>query len=138
MPLLKKTFSLEEANRMLPLVRKIVQDIAETFRALQNMQEELAALSARPSAPRIESQARLNHLQQSLESSVEKLENLLSELESLGVELKDFSKGLVDFPSRRGGRPVYLCWMLGEDSIRFWHTLEGGFAARAPLEHTFH
>lgn len=132
---MKKTFSLEEANRMLPLVRKIVQDIAETFRALQNMQEELAALSARAST---ENQARLNHLQQSLESSVEKLEDLLSELESLGVELKDFSKGLVDFPSRRGGKPICLCWMLGEDSIRFWHTLEGGFAARAPLEHTLH
>jgi hypothetical protein len=28
---------------------------------------------------------------------------------------------------------VLLCWKLGEDEIRYWHTLEDGFAGRREL-----
>jgi hypothetical protein len=28
---------------------------------------------------------------------------------------------------------VFLCWKLGEDEIRYWHTLDGGFAGRQEL-----
>jgi hypothetical protein len=73
----------------------------------------------------------------SLEEDIERLrrriEAAADELADLGAELKDFELGLVDFPSRMGDQVVYLCWRAGEDRIRFWHTLEGGFAARQPI-----
>jgi len=28
---------------------------------------------------------------------------------------------------------VFLCWRLGEASIRYWHGLTEGFASRKPL-----
>jgi hypothetical protein len=49
------------------------------------------------------------------------------------VEVKDIDEGLVDFPALQNGETVLLCWKLGEDEIRYWHTLEGGFAGRRPL-----
>src|SRR3712207_8835187 len=40
---------------------------------------------------------------------------------ALGVELKDLDRGLIDFPSLRDGRVVYLCWQLGEGPVAYWH-----------------
>jgi hypothetical protein len=57
------------------------------------------------------------------------------DLNHRGIELKDLEKGLIDFPSLRStGEEVYLCFMLGETTIDHWHTLEGGFAGRKPIE----
>jgi hypothetical protein len=40
----------------------------------------------------------------------------------------------VDFYSLRGDRLVFLCWRSGEQDVTFWHSLDGGFTARRPLE----
>jgi len=55
-------------------------------------------------------------------------------IEALGCVVKDLDRGLVDFPSRREDQTVFLCWRLGETSIRYWHGLKEGFAGRKPLE----
>lgn len=54
-------------------------------------------------------------------------------IHALGGVLKDINQGLVDFPSLRDGREVFLCWKHGEESISFWHDTESGFAGRKPL-----
>jgi hypothetical protein len=59
---------------------------------------------------------------------------LTTDLHELGVELKDYSRGLIDFPSLKNDRVVYLCWQLGEGhSIQWWHEIDAGFAGRHPL-----
>lgn len=50
-----------------------------------------------------------------------------------GILLRDFDRGLVDFPSIREGREVYLCWIDGEADIAYWHELDAGFAGRREL-----
>jgi len=45
------------------------------------------------------------------------------ELRQLGARVRDAKQGLFGFPARRDGRPVWICWRLGEPSSRFW--LEG-------------
>ena len=49
------------------------------------------------------------------------------------IVLRDLERGLIDFPSLREGREVYLCWVEGEDDIAFWHDLDAGYAGRQPL-----
>lgn len=49
------------------------------------------------------------------------------------IEIKDLDRGLIDFPARREGREVFLCWEEGEADIQFWHDLEAGYAGRSPL-----
>jgi hypothetical protein len=50
-----------------------------------------------------------------------------------GIILRDAESGLIDFPSERDGRPVLLCWRLGEDRVEWWHPPETGFSGRRPL-----
>ena len=52
----------------------------------------------------------------------------------LALGLRDISSGLIDFPALANGRPVWLCWRLGEGQIAWWHATDEGFSARKPLE----
>ena len=47
--------------------------------------------------------------------------------------VKNVEQGLVDFPSLRDAREVYLCWHAGEPEIQSWHEVDVGFAGRQPL-----
>ena len=55
------------------------------------------------------------------------------QLEAMDIVLRDADRGLVDFPSIRDGREVFLCWEEGEDEIGFWHDLDAGYGGRLPL-----
>ena len=63
-----------------------------------------------------------------------KIGKLTTDLHELGIELKDYTRGLIDFPSLRSDRVVYLCWQIGDgDEIGWWHETDAGFAGRQPL-----
>jgi hypothetical protein len=61
------------------------------------------------------------------------MRNALVELQAMEVVLRDLDRGLVDFPSIRDGREVFLCWEQGEDEIGYWHDLDAGYGGRRPL-----
>jgi hypothetical protein len=65
--------------------------------------------------------------------SLVELSRAVGELEAVEVVLRELDRGLIDFPSIRDGNEVYLCWLLDEDEIRFWHDPDAGFAGRQPL-----
>lgn len=58
----------------------------------------------------------------------------LGELSEMGVILRDLDEGILDFPGRRAGEDVCLCWRDGEDTIEFWHDPDAGFAGRQPVD----
>jgi hypothetical protein len=61
--------------------------------------------------------------------------DVIRKLESAGILVKDIEQGIVDFPHlRENGDEVYLCFKLGEEIIKFWHSLDGGFANRQSLD----
>jgi hypothetical protein len=59
---------------------------------------------------------------------------IINRIEAYGCLVKDIDLGLVDFPSMRDGRAVYLCWKAGEARITHWHGMDEGFADRKALE----
>jgi hypothetical protein len=127
-----RTFTLDEARELLPALRQIVTSIQEQKRLLDSHSAELEGL--------LESTAGNGHAsadkasaRKGAEEAAAALERLIGELDDLGVEMKGIEQGLVDFPSIREGRVVYLCWQLGEDDIAWWHELDTGFAGRQPL-----
>lgn len=126
-----RTFTVEQANRMLPLVRRIVTDIVEGHRDWVRAVRayEAAATWARPDSPA----ETLGQLESDVRSLAGEIEGFLHELRELGVEFKGFDLGLVDFPGEMDGRLVSLCWKLGEDEVRYWHETSDGFAGRQPL-----
>lgn len=126
-----RTFTVEQANRMLPLVRRIVRDIVDTHqtwtRAVQSY--ETAATWTRADSP----SSQLKPLEAEVRRLAIEIEGYLVELRELGVDFKGFEQGLVDFPGEREGRVVCLCWKLDEDEVKFWHEVTDGYAGRQPL-----
>jgi hypothetical protein len=130
----KRYFTAREANATLPYVRAIVRDVTALAADLRDRHERLARL--RPDGRGVPSQAHQEEALQAeeeLERAQERMREYEAELRQLGVELKDPFAGLIDFPSLREGRPVYLCWRLGEPEVAHWHELEAGFAGRQKL-----
>lgn len=105
---------------MLPLVRRIVEDVLAAGRAMR-----AHAVRPRPDAE----QVRL------YDRELEHLRSLIRELEDLGGSFKDwrFDVGLVDFPARIDGEDVLLCWRSDEPAIRYYHGVEEGYAGRKPI-----
>jgi hypothetical protein len=68
-----------------------------------------------------------------VEREARSLAQVIDEIGEHGAEVKDLDEGLIDFPALRRGETVLLCWKLGEDRIRYWHTVEDGFAGRRLL-----
>ena len=61
------------------------------------------------------------------------LSRAFSELEAVDVVVRDVDRGLIDFPALRDGEEIYLCWLLDEEEIGYWHAPDAGFAGRQPL-----
>ena len=124
-------FSVDQANRTLPLVRKIVEDVMRAHRRWREtlLELDLIASTARPDDPR----TRAEELERNAQSLASEIDGYDRELEALGIQLKDPLLGLVDFPSEMNGRQVLLCWRLGEPEVQFWHEEDVGYAGRQPL-----
>jgi hypothetical protein len=128
-----RLFTLEEAQNMLPLVKSIVRGILEDYAVLQPKAAELRDLE-RAAATASEARARRRALFEEVEELTSRVNEALAELDALGVEFKGYEQGLVDFPARRNDEVIYLCWKYDEERIAFWHSLEGGYAARQELD----
>jgi hypothetical protein len=123
----KKYFTVEEANRLIPQMRAIVESLR------QGRQE---MLRHRPEAEAMAQHATGNGggaagAYLGVHSQV--LGRGLVQLQAMGVLLKDIDRGLIDFPHWREGREVYLCWLYGEEQINYWHEIDSGYSGRQPL-----
>ena len=129
-----RLFTVEDANKTLPLVRRIVEDVVRQHRQWREkiLELDLVASSSRADEPR----DRAEKLEQEAQSLAREIDGYQRELEELGILLKDRRLGLVDFPSEMAGKRVLLCWRLGEAEVQFWHDEDAGYAGRQPLQPT--
>jgi hypothetical protein len=129
----ERLFTLEDANRTLPYIGRVVADLVRDYREWQETlaHYELAAARVRSAADGVAADSgeaeRLESRAAALANSIEKY---LAEIAAVGAEVKGFAEGLVDFPGELDGRRVRWCWMLGEPSVEHWHDPEAGFAGR--------
>ena len=130
----EKTFTVDEANATLPLVRAIASDLASLSRDVIERRQRLAhLLTGRDLDPSDPYGEELAQIKQQVDQDTERLKGFVNELRDLGVEPKSGPEGLVDFPSMMDGRLVYLCWKLGEQEVEFWHEIDAGFRGRQSL-----
>jgi hypothetical protein len=120
----ERRYTVEEADAVLDDLRVRLERIRETrqviLRAAKVIRERVASDGG-------------GHEGKEYWEATASLKADVEHLAALGILLRDPETGLVDFPSEREGRPVYLCWRLGEERISHWHDLESGFAGRKPL-----
>ncbi len=130
---MSRTFTLDEATALLPRLREILNEMQEKKPQVDAIREEIVAMTKTASGNgHLESQD-VRDKQKAAQGLIERLNEFGAELRELGCELKGIDEGLIDFPSEREGRTVYLCWKLGEDDITHWHEIDTGFGGRQPL-----
>ena len=129
---------MDEANALLPSVRPLIEQLQGLQRSMTTVNRQLEELARKVSAgngyPVQSLKQEIERRSKRTPQLVESFESALKQLEALGCQLKDLETGLSDFYGLRDGELIFLCWKLGEDRVRFWHTLEGGYAGRQPLE----
>lgn len=128
-----KYFTPDEAARLLPLLRELVPEVQGRKRRVDELRNDLALLAVKAAGDGRLIAEELRAKRDALDEAARALDAALEHIASLGCEVKGIDQGLIDFPSLREGREVYLCWRLGEEQISYWHELHGGFAGRQPL-----
>lgn len=124
----RKYFTIAQAMRALPLVRRIASDI----QAVEIQRRELIQWAG---TSLTEKNTDLDEvgLGRKFEALSRDMVRLIAELSTIGVELKDPARGLLDFPAIFEGREILLCWQVGETGISCWHEVDTGFAGRRSI-----
>lgn len=131
-----KIFSLTEAESLRTQLEPLLIEAIEARRKIEDVDEKLDELSERiqrtggmlvPYENASKWRREHNHFAGAIRSAVERIH-------ATGCVVKDIEIGLLDFPSRINGQDVFLCWRLGEDRIRFYHSMDEGFSGRKPID----
>ena len=134
-----KILTLAQANAALPKVLQLIERLQQLQRATLESEQQREELTSKLAGGNGHSQTAL---QDQLHAGTARYDQLTAEAEATfnqlsmcGAMLKDLESGLVDFYGERAGKMIYLCWRLGEElRVQYWHTLEGGFAGRRPID----
>ena len=127
-------FTPDEANALLPwLEDKLAGMIPDRDRLSAQQKRLLELLQLGRSNGHSSSDADILVCRREVDRLTQLLQDSLKEVTDRGILVRDLGRGLVDFPSSREGREIYLCWLRGELRIDFWHETNVGFASRQPL-----
>ena len=134
-----KTFTLAEAQNLLPVVESLLQRAIEAKKLAEEVENEMHDLHQKiflAGGMQVDVVAAARRRAEQT-AAVKRAHDAMSELESIGVQVKDLDKGLLDFPAMLDGEIVLLCWKMGEPEIAHWHTMEAGFGGRQPIDDRF-
>ncbi|MDE3199469.1 MAG: DUF2203 domain-containing protein [Acidobacteriota bacterium] len=134
-----KTFTLDEAQSLLPVLESLLKRAMEGKQAAEAAEADILDLSRRiylMGGMRVDA-ATVARQRAEVNKQLDRVRETVAEIDEIGVQVKDLDSGLLDFPCRVEDEVVLLCWRLGETSIEHWHTLESGFKGRQPLDDRF-
>jgi hypothetical protein len=132
----QKTFTLEEAHTLLPVLRSLIKRAMDDKSVIEAVEKELQDLKHRillsgglfvdvPAVARRRAER---------DKAFQDIKDTLAEIDAIGVQVKDLDIGLLDFPCVVEDEIVLLCWKYGENKIEFWHGMEEGFRGRKPID----
>jgi hypothetical protein len=135
-----RTFTLEEAQSLLPVLESLLKRAIEGKRSAEEVESALSEMARRiylSGGMRVDT-SKVAGLRAEMESHVRRVRESIAEIDSIGVQVKDLEAGLLDFPCRLDDQVVLLCWRMGEPAIEHWHSTDSGFKDRQPLDERFH
>lgn len=127
-----KIFTVPEANRMVPLVARIADDIVATYGEVNRSLEAYEEAKALPASD-VDREPQLRTRDGEVAAVLERFQSLIQEIEALGGTVKDYEQGFIDFYGEIDGEIVYLCWSRGEASVSHYHRLDEGYGKRRDL-----
>jgi hypothetical protein len=129
-------FTLTEAERTRVEVEPMLIEAMEGRREMAGVEEQLSEVARRIGmlGGSLVSHSEVAELRTRHAQIGMKLQRTLESIEATGCLVKDLDTGLLDFPAILNDEEVFLCWRLGEDRIRYYHSIHEGFAGRKPLD----
>jgi len=134
-----KTFTLDEAQSLLPVLESLLKRAIDFRRSAQEVEAGLNGLARRiylAGGMRVNATS-VAKQRATMEDHLKALRDSVSEIDAIGVQVKDLESGLLDFPCRVDNEIVLLCWRMGEPAIEHWHTMDSGFKGRQPVDERF-
>ena len=134
-----KTFTLDEAQALLPVLESLLKQAIESKRAAETVETDLSELARRiylSGGMKVDT-SKVGNIRAEMESHLQKVRENIAEIDAIGVQVKDLETGLLDFPFRLDDDVVLLCWRVGESSIEHWHAVDAGFKGRQPVDERF-
>ena len=134
-----KTFTLEEAQSLLPVMESLMRRAIEGKQAAEEVESGLSDLARRiyVSGGMTVDVGKVAKQRAEMESHMQRVRESIAEIDAIGVQVKDLEGGLLDFPCRLDDEVVLLCWRMGESAIEHWHTFDSGFQGRQPVDERF-
>ena len=131
-----RTFTLEEARSLLPVLESLLRAAINGKALIEEVDSELQATAHRVflAGGMLLNVVHLARRKAERERALQRVKDAVAEIDATGVQVKDLDIGLLDFPCRVEGETVLLCWKLGEADITHWHGVEEGFAGRKPID----
>ena len=128
-----RTFTLDEAQSLLPVLESLLKRAMEGKRSAQSVESGINSLVQRIyfSGGLQVNPADVAKQRAEMEAHLKRVRESIAEIDAIGVQVKDLESGLLDFPCRVDDQVVLLCWRVGEPAIEYWHTLEAGFSGPA-------
>ena len=129
-------FTIEEANRVLAELKPELERLSTLKREFDQLgsRSEILSVALSGAAADNPDAAELKRVTERRDALAARILQGVEAVQRRGCVVKDVARGLIDFYALSGDRLIFLCWKLGERSIEHWHTLEGGFAGRQPLD----
>jgi hypothetical protein len=134
-----KTFTIDEAQSLLPVLEALLKRAIEGKQAAEQVESELSDLARRiylSGGMKVDAGTVIKQRAE-MENQLKRVRETITEIDAIGVQVKDLDSGLLDFPCRLDDQVVLLCWRIGEPSIEHWHTIEAGFKGRQPVDDRF-
>jgi len=129
-------FSVDEANRLAQEIRPALERlilVKREFNQLQSRADVLSLALAGAAQSNPDAQE-MRQVQDRRTLLAEQLAQGVQAIQRRGCVVKDLDSGLIDFYTLSGDRLIFLCWKLGEPEVGHWHSIEGGYLERRPLD----
>ena len=125
-------FGIDEANDQLRELEPLLQQLRADRNRVADLQQELTR--QRETNGSAEHAEQIAELESEQRDCVHRMQFAVTQIDEWGVTLREIGTGLIDFPALANGRPIWLCWRLGEgNEIGWWHEANTGFDSRRPL-----
>lgn len=127
-------YAIDEANASIPDVERILVALRDQREDLITFRDRAIGLTPADGEAPAEAAEELRRIRLRMQGLIDQMQAGVARLVELDIQLRDIKSGLIDFPALLAGRPIWLCWRLGEPEVQHWHAVDEGFSSRRPLD----
>ena len=114
MSLTRRLFTIQEAQALVSWLQETFEAIAPLLERAGQLRDQIEALLHRTQHNGGgDVDAQLADARRASKETTSRIEQQVQQVQERDILVKSLEQGLVDFPSLRDAREVYLCWRMG-------------------------